>query len=149
MESKGAYYFNPFSKTLAANVSANVSQALENGNNRGGKFGRYYVTRVSQFPAILAECGFVSNSEENEKLADPDYQEAIAEAIANAIYSYYQSVCGGEVVTGTQSVGDSSQAVGGDSSARPTIPRMGRRSTWRMLSSTRGIWSWKWGIWKP
>ena len=111
-----AYYFNPFSKTLAANVSANVSQALENGNNRGGKFGRYYVTRVSQFPAILAECGFVSNSEENEKLADPDYQEAIAEAIANAIYSYYQSVGGGEVVTGTQSVGDSSQAVGGDSS---------------------------------
>ena len=112
-----AYYFNPFSKTLASNVSANVSKALENGNNRGGKFGRYYVTRVSQFPAILAECGFVSNSEENEKLADPDYQEAIAQGIADAIYSYYKSVGGGNVVTGTQSVGDQSQTVGGDESS--------------------------------
>ena len=110
-----AYYFNPFSKTLASYLSSNVSKALENGNNRGGKFGRYYVTRVSQFPAVLAECGFVSNSEENEKLADPDYQEAIAQGIADAIYSYYESVGGGQSVTGTQSVGDASQTVGGDS----------------------------------
>ena len=61
------YYFNAFSSSLASKVSSGISSAFGT-TNRGAKFGRYYVTRTNQFPAILAECGFVSNQSEYEKL---------------------------------------------------------------------------------
>ena len=40
-------------------------------------------------PAILAECGFLSNPEEEQKLKDKEYQSKIAWAIAKAIDDYY------------------------------------------------------------
>lgn len=40
-------------------------------------------------PAILAECGFLSNNEEEEKLKDSKYQAKIAWAIGEAIDNYY------------------------------------------------------------
>ena len=40
-------------------------------------------------PAILAECGFLSNAEEEEKLNDEDYRSRLAWAIAEAVDDYY------------------------------------------------------------
>lgn len=40
-------------------------------------------------PAILAECGFLSNEEEEKNLNDSNYQSKLAWAIAEAIDSYY------------------------------------------------------------
>ncbi len=82
-----AYYFNPFSKNLAAYVSANVSQVLGN-NNRGGKFAYMYVTRDSQFAATLLETGFLTNQSEYKKLITDSYQDRIADAVVNGISSY-------------------------------------------------------------
>ena len=62
-----AYYFNEFSSSLAAKASSATASALET-NNRGAKFGRFYMTRDSEFPAILLETGFVSNQDEYYKL---------------------------------------------------------------------------------
>lgn len=107
------YYFNPFSKSLAAGVSSQVSSALDNGNNRGGKFGYYYVTRTARFPSILAECGFITNEEEYDNLMDDGYQQAVAEGIADAIAGYYDAVGGGTVMTGSQSSGESVDVGGG------------------------------------
>ena len=81
------YYFNAFSSSLASKVSSGISSAFGT-TNRGAKFGRYYVTRTNQFPAILAECGFVSNQSEYEKLLSKSEQYNIAEGIANGIYNY-------------------------------------------------------------
>ena len=39
----------------------------------------------SQKCAILVECGFLSNAEEEAKLASPDYQKAMAAVIAAAV----------------------------------------------------------------
>lgn len=81
------YYFYPYSKQLAANISANVASAL-NTENRGAKWGLMYVTRESQFPAVLVETGFVSNEKEYTKLINSKYQNRIAEAIANGVNSF-------------------------------------------------------------
>ena len=40
-------------------------------------------------PIILAECGFLSNKEEEEKLKNEEYQAKLAWAIADAIEEYY------------------------------------------------------------
>ena len=39
-------------------------------------------------PAVLIEMGFLSNPEEGAKLADPAYQETLAEAISIGIVNY-------------------------------------------------------------
>ena len=41
-------------------------------------------------PAILVECGFISNPDEEKKLNDEDYQSRIAWAIAEAVENYFK-----------------------------------------------------------
>lgn len=49
------------------------------------KEGRLYVLTMTRCPAVLVECGFVSNDDEARLLQDPERQLAIAEAIALGI----------------------------------------------------------------
>lgn len=104
-----AYYFNEFSSSLAAKASSATASALET-NNRGAKFGRFYMTRDSEFPAILLETGFVSNQDEYYKLITTSYQKSIAASMASAVKSYLNAVGMGSSATGTQAVGDMSGA---------------------------------------
>lgn len=113
-----AYYFNYWSSGLAQFASANVASALGT-NNRGQKFGYYYVTRSMQYPAILVEAGFMSNQTEYHKLINDDYQNRIANGLANAIASYLQYMGSAGSMTGTEasghSVGDAGKNNGADS----------------------------------
>lgn len=45
----------------------------------------YYLLRKTEVPVVIAECGFLSNHEEAEKLTGEEYQEQIAKALAEAI----------------------------------------------------------------
>ena len=45
----------------------------------------YYVLRNTQMPAVLVEMGFLSNYSESQKLLDDDYQESLAQRIAEGI----------------------------------------------------------------
>ena len=47
-----------------------------------------YLMQKSSVPAILVECGFLSNPEEEEKLTDEKYRSKMAWAIADAIISF-------------------------------------------------------------
>ncbi len=100
-----AYYFYPFSKGLAVNASSNLASSL-NTTNRGAKFGYFFVTRDSAFASILAECGFVTNRTEYEKLLDDGYQDSMAIGLVNAISSYINSMRTGSTATGTESNGE-------------------------------------------
>ena len=51
-------------------------------------------------PAVLVECGFLSNPEECAQLKTPAYQKAIAEAIADGIVQFDAKRKAGEVVQG-------------------------------------------------
>ena len=96
-----AYYFYPFSSKLASLASSYVSSELST-TNRGGKYGQYYVTRTPEYAAILAECGFVTNKSEYEKLITSNYQANIAEGLAKAIAGYISAVNSGSSSTGSE-----------------------------------------------
>ncbi len=103
------YYFTRFSQSLANYFSSNVASALGT-KNRGDEIGRYYVTRIQEYPSVLGELGFVSNESDYYKLIKSSYQRDIAEAIADSISSYLYSVGkNGDYDFGTQSTsGESS-----------------------------------------
>ena len=53
--------------------------------NRGIMLANFRVLRKNHYPAVLVECGFVSNRAEASRCANPAYREAIANCIARAI----------------------------------------------------------------
>ena len=50
--------------------------------------GDYFVVRECSGPAVLVECGFLSNAAEEQKLLDPAYQALLAEAVAEGLFAY-------------------------------------------------------------
>lgn len=48
----------------------------------------------AEIPAVLVECGFLSNIEEERLLNDKDYQEKLAAAICGGVKEYYISIQG-------------------------------------------------------
>lgn len=103
------YYFNDYSKTLAGYVSANVSSAM-NTNNRGAKFGRYYVTRDPQMAGVLCEVGFLTNEREYNKLLSDSYQQSVAEGIASAANKYLRQLGGSSGGSGLSNNGGGSSS---------------------------------------
>ena len=79
------WYFNPYSKTIASTISSRVATANLSGIDRGAKFGYMAVTRQMRYPAVLVECGFLSDATEGQNLANAAVQEKIAKAIADGI----------------------------------------------------------------
>ncbi len=54
-----------------------------------GKVGDYYILNCSYYSAVLIECGFLSNPEEETMLNSEDYKEKILNAIYNGILLYF------------------------------------------------------------
>lgn len=45
----------------------------------------YYLLKKTEVPVIIVECGFLSNSQEAEKLVNEEYQDTLAEAICDGV----------------------------------------------------------------
>ncbi len=75
------------SKTLASLVQSSLITAC-NRTNRGVKKANYAVLRETRMPAILIECGFMTNREEATLLMKKAYQVQCAKAIAFAITAW-------------------------------------------------------------
>ncbi|MBN1915071.1 MAG: N-acetylmuramoyl-L-alanine amidase [Parachlamydiales bacterium] len=78
------YGESPQGKKLARQV---LSRVLINtkAKSRGVKEGKFYVIRQTKMPSILIECGFLTNTEEREKIRDHRYLDQIARGIAEGI----------------------------------------------------------------
>jgi len=63
-------------------------------SDRGLKRGRLAVLRLAPCPAVLVEAGFLSNDEEAKKIATPAYRQQVAEAIADAVRQYANTIAG-------------------------------------------------------
>ena len=87
---KGAQVFysesNESSKQIAQSMQNYLNGSL--GNERIAKSGDYYILTCTEYPAVIAECGFLSNVDEERKLVKAEYQERIAYAIYSATQSY-------------------------------------------------------------
>lgn len=60
--------------------------------DRGIKRARFDVLRDAPCPAILVECGFVSNKTEEQKMLQSEYRDNVAEGIAQGILAYAQRI---------------------------------------------------------
>lgn len=49
----------------------------------------YYMLKNTGIPVVIVECGFLSNAEETQLLVDEDYQNRMAEAIAEGVLKYF------------------------------------------------------------
>ncbi|MGH7947818.1 MAG: N-acetylmuramoyl-L-alanine amidase family protein [Candidatus Binataceae bacterium] len=79
---------------LARMIDAQTAAELNAGlglsvNALGAKMGPFWVLVGAHMPAVLAECGFLSNRGEALRLASPAYQAAVARGIANAVTHYF------------------------------------------------------------
>jgi N-acetylmuramoyl-L-alanine amidase len=54
----------------------------------GARKGPFFVLVGAEMPAVLVECGFLSNAAEAQRLADVGYQQALADGIAAAVIQY-------------------------------------------------------------
>lgn len=90
------YYFTSFSQPLASAINSRLSSYYENtvyadGTqcSRGAKYSYYWVTLQQDFPSVLVEMGFISNERECMVMANNEYQQGMADAIASGVYDYF------------------------------------------------------------
>lgn len=62
------------------------------GFDRGIKRARFHVIRNTQIPAVLLECGFLSNISDSRKIASSAYRQVLASAVARAVRNYRDAV---------------------------------------------------------
>ncbi len=75
----------------SAQLALTVQQRLNSqlgGRDRGVRQAPFVVLTGATMPAILVEVGFLSNSSEADRLAQPDHQQRLAEAIAAGIEDF-------------------------------------------------------------
>jgi len=75
------------SQKLAQMVQSNIVRKVR-ATDRGSKFARYYVIRHTNIPAILVECGFVSNGSERSRMKSAWYRDSLAKGIAESVLRY-------------------------------------------------------------
>jgi N-acetylmuramoyl-L-alanine amidase len=81
------YYNNQRGYRLAALVHPRVIRTMAS-IDRGVRHRGYWVLRKNRLPAILVECGFLTNPAEAARISDPGSRERLARAIADAIVRY-------------------------------------------------------------
>ena len=77
-------YFKPESeksKLLAESLSKSISALKGSARDCQTVAGDYYVLNNSSCPAVICECGFLSNAEDEALLQSDDYLESIAYAV--------------------------------------------------------------------
>ncbi len=77
---------------LAGIIQNSIKSSIDKSNERMHKANdSYYILLNVSAPAVIVECGFLTNPEERKKLLDDSYQEEMANAIAMGILEYKNS----------------------------------------------------------
>jgi len=78
------YYHSGASFDLANGIQAKL-MTIPNSANGGVHTANFRVLRLASCPAVLVECGYLSNRSEGNKARDSEYRELLADRIAEAI----------------------------------------------------------------
>ena len=80
-------------KSMAEMMQKTMTAVLDKDNRREAKANdSYYLLKKTQTPIIIAECGFLSNSEEAGLLTKESYQDRVAWAIHLGVLRYAASL---------------------------------------------------------
>ena len=80
-------------KRLADSIQSEAVSRIQANNKRKIKSGNgLYLLENSQNPAVLIECGFLSNPEECKKLSQKEYQKELSFAILCGIINYVKQI---------------------------------------------------------
>ncbi len=95
---KGAQVFysanNAESRSLGEEIQASIKDRLQPENGRVIKQGSKstYLLHNARIPAVIVECGFVSNILELKMLKDEEYQSKMAFAVFSGINNYFKGM---------------------------------------------------------
>src|SRR5262252_7811123 len=78
------YYHSGVSFDLANGVQEKL-MTIPNSKNGGVHTANFRVLRLANCPAVLVECGYLSNRAEGNQARDSEYRELLADRIAEAI----------------------------------------------------------------
>lgn len=83
---------DPYSKIFADTIQSAVKENLQKDNERQTKKATtaIYLLDNLHCPAVLAECGFLSNDEEAQKLNDSTYQKQLTLVLSYAVTQFLQ-----------------------------------------------------------
>ncbi|WP_442596386.1 N-acetylmuramoyl-L-alanine amidase [Neobacillus sp. D3-1R] len=76
------------SQSLAYEIQKQIVSEVDM-NDRGTKDSGFYVIKYNQIPAVLVELGFLSNTDDRNKLTSEVFQSMYADAIYKGIENYY------------------------------------------------------------
>lgn len=80
-------------KKLAEILQGQLIEGLDSENKRAAKEDHtYYLLINTKIPTVIAECGFLSNTEEAELLCTEEYQKKVAKALYEGIVKYLISL---------------------------------------------------------
>lgn len=84
---------NDESKILAENIKFSVKSLLQPENERECKKADsgIYLLNNTDIPAVIVECGFISNDEELKKLLTDSYQKQMSYSIVTGFLDYYNT----------------------------------------------------------
>ena len=81
------YYHSSNARDLALQIQQKLL-TLPHATNRGVHPANFRVLRLATYPAVLVECGFLSNRSEGGEARDAEYRDHLADKIAEAIVEY-------------------------------------------------------------
>lgn len=80
------------SKLLATSIQNSFNNMKESPRECTALKGDYYILTCTEYPSVIAECGFLSNSEDERLLINDEYQEKLAHSIYKGIVEYLVQV---------------------------------------------------------
>ncbi|MBO7187449.1 MAG: N-acetylmuramoyl-L-alanine amidase [Clostridia bacterium] len=79
---------NENSKKVALAVQSALNDLPTNERKYSALKGDYYILNSTNYPAVLIECGFLSNPQDEELLISREYREIFCQAVLNGISIY-------------------------------------------------------------
>lgn len=84
---------HPDSRTLAERMQETLAEGCDPANTRQAKQAEstIYLMKKLECPAVIVECGFLSNPEEEQRLSDTEYHKKLAASIVTGYLRYESS----------------------------------------------------------
>jgi N-acetylmuramoyl-L-alanine amidase len=76
-------------RTLAMRIQDKMNEILDPASPRSQMKADYFILRAGDMPAVIVECGFLSNANEEMLLQEDKYRQNIAQSVLEGIQAYF------------------------------------------------------------